>query len=159
MIEICRSHLVAAFPSAMDCLNLCSVREYGRFVTFCDESKTKVVWTVKNGCVQVGRRFFGSMKFRRHFFTPIQFKSIYPKSGDRSLNPSIQMWRSRRQTNAIFGVGFVLLSGTRAACFPRIDAGATDVYRFTRGRARTRVGHWFGKQRREIGWIFVLKMQ
>lgn len=44
-----------------------------------------------------------------------------------------------RQTNAIFGVAFVLLSGTRAACFPRIDADATDVYRFPWTGDRTRV--------------------
>lgn len=56
------------------------------------------------------------------------------RSLQKSINPDVTY---ESQTNAIFGVAFVLLSGTRAACFPRNDAGATDVYRFPRGRART----------------------
>lgn len=82
MIEICRSHLVAAFPSAMDCLYFCSVREYGRFAwLFVCWKQNKTVWAVKNGCVTVGRSQFNSK-----FLNPVQ--SICPEPGDRSIRSS-----------------------------------------------------------------------
>lgn len=94
----------------------------------CVENKTKRYELSKMAASQSDAASFNSK-----FLNPIQ--SIYPEPGDHSINPDVTL---ERQTNAIFGVAFVLLSGTRAACFPRIDADATDVYRFpwTRDRAR-----------------------
>lgn len=113
---------------------------YGRFVTFCEIKAKQRVWTVKNCCDLVGRSQFWQFEI----FKPVQ--SICPRTGRPfPVNPSIQMWRSRRQTNAIFGVGSFcfIIWNTRSMvfpwCFPRIDAGATDVYRFPRVDARTRV--------------------
>lgn len=96
----------------------------------CVENKTKRFELSKMAASQSDAANFNS-KFLNPFNRFVQNRETVPSDpADVTLE---------RQTNAIFGVAFVLLSGTRAACFPRIDADATDVYRFPWTRDRTRV--------------------
>lgn len=142
MIEICRSHLVAAFPSAMDCLYFCSVREY------MDVSWLFCVWWKQN------KNGLNCQKWLRPSRTqPIlavsdsvailsPFDRFFPA---REAIPWIHQSRCdvRKGKQMLFwGRNVVLLSGTtRTACFPEYDVGFTDVYRFPRGRAHT-CGKW-----------------
>lgn len=129
MIEICRSHLVAAFPSTMDCLSfiLCCVCER--------------IWTFRvTVCVESKSRNVDSLKFRPN---PITIDSS--RSGKSS--PGKPDGTFTRDKQRLFLGLFYYLEHAQHVFQRSMPA---DVYRFPWTRAHV-CNAWFHWNRKTVG--------